>query len=101
VAHEFLVTCYDGEGQVYEIYECEEFADAWHHWFQYLDWNRVALCTVERDGKLIFKSDVTQTGGDMNEGQRLREIWVNGHPNDYDHYSWETEMIVNGKAWPP
>jgi hypothetical protein len=98
VEPEFNVLCYDGDGRLYKICGCYEFRDAWSEWFRYLDWNRVALCTIERaDGTEILRSDPSQTGEKIIERrQRIRELWVTGHPEDYHHDSWETEIVLPG-----
>lgn len=99
--HEFYVFCYDGSDKLDHIYGCEDFGEAWSHWFGYLDWNRVALCTIERaDGTQILRSDPSQTGEKIIEGrQRIRELWITSHPDDYNHYSWETEIVLpNGEV---
>jgi hypothetical protein len=60
-----------------------------------MDLNRVAPCEVRlADGTVLFKSDVTQTAEQTFEGQRIREIWISAHPNDYGHYDdYETEIV--------
>lgn len=100
----FYVFCYKGfaedDKDLVHIYLCEEFSEAWHEWFQYLDWNRVALCIVARDDGSetlteILRSDPSQTGESIIErGQRIREVWVTAHPDDYNHDSWETEIVL-------